>query len=715
MAKVGKILLAVVQIGAIIALNYFAPGLGAAITGAAIGSASATFAASIIVAVGTVAIALGGALLSQALFGRSLDMGRQKINVRLEEATRWICAGPVLQGGACVFAEVDSGGNLWWIIVHCDSILTSTPAYYLDNNLVTVNASNDVTTSDFTDDGKIYWKIWTHTYTESDPVPSAATELAAAFPSKWPTVSHMLVGTTYSVMRGRAIKLRNRYKVYKWRGPLGLGEPNLAIFADWSNMYDPRDETQTLGDRTTYKPSRNLALIWAWWRTHPFGRKKSESDVNWDIIATEADICDESVVGIESTQARYECAVAAPDNTDRVTVENNILLAGDAQLMFDDDGKTYIDVGDYEAPTLSFGRNRDIITMASVEAQDGESETQGVIVRYTDHNANYTMQPSAPWYNPNYYVSGEGVTFLKIDIPTCFNHNQAMRLAKSVGLRSQPTHKIGPTVGLRGIRALQERIVDIVYDNQFAGDYEIMSPVEVDESGMFCTLGLVPIDASRFDLLTGEELPRPASSSSAGSVSLSLPTGVTIGYNNGRIEASFDSPPREDILYEFQYIAQADWTDTSADQWADMSVDMDTLFAYSGAVDSGVAQYIRWRTVTPGGASTAWYDPPYSLGAVVPTLSSPTNFAASDGTGEVVITWRNPNDVRFDHVIIYRFTSDTFGSATDISGDITGALGANETYTDTVAAGTYYYWLIAYNSDESISSATIGSITGTSS
>ena len=715
MAKVGKILLAVVQIGAIIALNTFIPGSSLAAGFGSFLGVSSQLAGNILIAIGTVAVALGGALLSQALFGKSLDMGRQKINVRLEEATRWICAGPVLQGGACVFAEHDSLGNIWWVIVHCDSILTSTPEYYLDNLLVTVNGSNEVTTDDFTDDGDVYWKIWTHTYTESDPVPSAATELAAAFPSKWSTVSHMLVGTTYSVMRGRAIKLRNRYKVYKWRGPLGLGEPNLAIFADWSNMYDPRDVTQTLGDRTTYKPSRNLALIWAWWRTHPFGRKKSESDINWDNIAIEADICDESIVGIESTQARYECAIAAPDNTDRVTVENNILLAGDAQLVFDDNGKTYIDVGDYEAPTLSFGRNRDIITMASVEAQDGESETQGVIVRYTDHNANYSVQSSAPWYNPNYYVAGEGVTFLKIDIPTCFNHNQAMRLAKSIGLRSQPTHKIGPTVGLRGIRALQERIVDIVYDNQFAGDYEIMSPVEVDESGMFCTLGLVPIDANRFDLLSGEELPRPASSSSAGTTSLSLPTGVTIGYNNGRIEASFDSPPREDIAYEFQYIAQADWTDTSADQWADMNVDMDTLFAYSGAVDSSVAQYIRWRTVTPGGSSTAWYDPPYSLGAVVAAIPAPTSFSATDGTGEVNLTWRNPNDSRFDHVIIYRYTSDTFGSASDISGDITGALGANETYTDTVAAGTYYYWLIAYNSDESITSATVGSVVGVSS
>lgn len=687
MAKVGKILLAVVQIAAIVAINYFAPVFGGYLS------------AALIAAVGTVAITLGGALLSNALFGKKIDMGQQKINVRLEEASRWNCAGPVMQGGAVVFAEHDAVGNLWWVIIHCDSIMTSTPAYYLDNMLVTVNGSGEVTTPEFTDKGTVNWTIKTYTYTESDPTPPAATDLAAAFPSLWPTVSHMLVGTTYSVVKGRSVKVEKRYKVYKWRGPLGLGEPNLAIFADWSNMYDPRDETQTLGDRTTYKPSRNAALIWAWWRTHPFGRQKSESEIEWDEIAFNADICDETVVGIESTQKRYECAIAAQDNIDKVTIETNIILASDGQIVFNDEGKSFLKVGYYYVPTLSLGRNRDIITMASVEAQDGESETQGVIVRYTDHNANHTIQPSAAWYNPNYYVSGVGNTFLKIDIPTCFNHNQAMRLAKSIGMRSQPTHKLGPTTGLRGLRAMQERIVNLVYDNEFAGDYEIISPVEVDESGMFCSLGLAPMDENRFDLQLGEEKPRPAATTSSSSATLDLPVTDTIDFVNNRIEITFEVPLRDDVTYEFQYIPEDDWSDDDADPWANMSVNMDALFAYSGSVDTTSGYYIRWRTVTAGGSSTDWYDPPYLLDAQGIIAPFELTATATD-SDSVEVRYRQPRTLLLDYSHVLADETAVIGSAAQVGADQYGSPGEVVTITeDSIVAGPRSYWAVAFDDD----------------
>lgn len=605
--KLGKILLSIVTIAAIITLSIVVPGGGLAASLAAGLGISATAAATLIIAVGSIAISLIGSLLSATLFGGGpkSDIAAAKINVRLEQPPRWINAGLVLQGGGVLFAEFDTGGNLWWLVVHCDSIATGDIQVYFDSIPVTVDpGTREVTTVDFVDDmGVRYFKIWHHTYTESDPIPDAATELEAAFPGVWDTASHLLVGTTFSVIRGRAIKIEDRFKIYRWRGSLGLGEPNVAILCDWSNMYDPRDPTQVLGDRTTYKPSRNASLIWAWWRTHPYGRKKAESEINWIKVGEQADICDQSIVGIETTQPRYECAMAAQDRIDRASIEKQIIVSCDGQLVFDDDGKTWMRVGYYEQPTLSLSRNRDIITMESVEAQDGESETQGVVVRYIDPDSNYTLQPSAPWYNPNFYNAGQGNTFLTVDIPTITNHNQAMRVAKSIGMRSQPLQKIAPSVGLRGLQAMQERFVDIVYDNVFAGDYEIVTPVEVDESGLFCSLGLVPVDANRFTLLAGEEKTKPNSENTATSASLPLPTNVDVNFNNGRIEATFDAPPRDDITYQFQFVSV---TDFSTGQWSDMVTDMTALFAYSGAVDRSQDQYVRWRTVSSGGTPNAW-------------------------------------------------------------------------------------------------------------
>lgn len=601
MAKVGKILIAVVTIAAIIALNYFVPGSGILIAGL-----SAKASAFLIIAIGSVLISLASTLLTQALFKPKSPMTEAKINVRLEAPPRWTNGGLALQGGGVLFAEFDSLGNFWYLIVHCDSILTGTPEYVLDSIPVTVDGSGNVTSSDFMYKGVSYFTLWTHTYSETDITPTGATELAAAFPGKWDVDDHRLVGTTFTVVRCKPIKIADRAKIYRWRGPIGLGEPNVAVLGEWSNMYDPRDETQILGNRSTYKPSRNAEIVWAWWRTHRFGMNKPESEINWERVAEQADICDQTVTGIEGDQPRYECGIAARDDIARGDIQQQIIMSCDGQIVFDDDGKTWMRVGAYYTPSLTLSRNRDIITMESVEARDGGSETQGVVVRYIEPNAGYTLQPSAPWYNPDFYDPGQGNTFLTVDVPTCFNHNQAMRLAKAFGKRSQPLQKIAPTVGLRGLQAMQERVVNIVYDNTFAGDYEIATPVEVDESGVFCSLGLVPVDADRWNLLSGEEKPRPNSNTAEEAIVVPEPEGVDAEYINGRIEVTFDAPDRDDVSFEFQYIATSD---LASDRWLSMAVEMDELFAYSGVISPDASYQVRWRGISTGGAFTDWSDP----------------------------------------------------------------------------------------------------------
>jgi len=444
--------------------------------------------------------------------------------------------------------------------------------------------------------------------------------LIAAFPGKW-TTDHKLVGTTYSVVQIRPLKIENRYLIYKWRGPIGVGEPSLGLVALWSNAYDPRDVTQTNGVPATYKPTRNPVLLWAWYRTHRRGRNKSRNSINWNKIAEQANICDLTVVGIEGSQPRYECGVAIPESKERHVGEQEILMTCDAQLVFDDDGKCWPRVGSYYVPTLHLYRNRDIVALESVEAQNGESETDGVIVRYTDKLANYTVQPAAAWVNPLYYVPGTTPRYLKIDALGIQNHNQAMRLAKSIGLRSQPLHKILPTVGLRGLKARQERIIDFNYDNTFAGDYEIVTPVEVDKVGVFCGFGLVPIDENRFDLLPGEEKPRPVFTDAQESSLPTMPSGVVVDYNDGRFEITFDPPSRDDVRYEFEYIKTSSYTGTDADLWSKMTVQMDDEFAFSGGLVQNQNWSIRWRSVSSGGQASDWLDPLYEISSTTLTLS----------------------------------------------------------------------------------------------
>lgn len=644
---------------------------------------------------------------------------RLKFNVRIPEPPRWIIAGETLVGGSALFGEFDEDGNFWYVIVHSDSEVTNLNdiTYYCDNEQITVDpTTHEVLTAAFRlddhqdtvendGDWNPFMWVWTTTYTSTDPTPPGITELMTALPTKW-TSDHKLVGTTYTVIKMGAVEAANRHKLYHWRGPFQMGEPSVSILGKWSRAYDPREVDHTLGTPATYEFSTNPVIQWAWFRTHRYGRNKSNDSINWDKIAEQADLCDETVIGDYGTQPRYTCAVAIPDDRIRSEAEQDILMCMDAQLMFDTDGKCWPRVGYYEAPTVTFTRNRDIVAMASLETQSAENETQGVIVRYTEPEAKYTIQPSAPWYNPAYYVPGEKASFLTIDAPSCYNHNQAMRLAKAFGQRLQPLQRLAPTVSLRGLRAKRERIIELRYDDVFTGTYEIYAPVRIDANGIVCNMTVVPIGADRWDLLEGEEKSKPVIDDVEGIGPPAAPAGVAYSYIDGRIRATFTAPTRKDVVYEFQYVLTSD---IGTDQWLDFSTNMTDLIADSGAITANTSYSLRYRSVAPSGAKSAYNTPStFNTNVALPPVQS---FNVTGGIGANTITWRNPADIRHDHIDLYRATSAVFGSATMVHTQ-TGGPSQDQDYTDTLALGTYYYWIICYTSGGAISSTTTGPLSG---
>lgn len=684
---------------AIAALIYFAPGIGTAIA-SKIGIASG-FVGSLI---GTAIVAAGAFLISTVLLGagRAPDMEAGTTNVKINDPPRWLHAGRARSGGGALFGEFDAQGRFWFIIVHSDSILHAPYSYFLDDLPVTVGAdryvlnkefrlqtNKDKDPADVDGQGRGYVRIWTTTYSETDPTPPRIAALDGALPAKW-TADHRLVGTTFSVVCMDALPVEHRYKIYRWRGPFGLGEPAVSVAGDWSNMYDPRDPAQVLGNRTTYKPSRNAALVWAWWRTHPFGRNKPESSINWTRIAEQADISADIVEGIEGAQPRYEVGVGFVDSKRRGDAEKEIMMACDGQIVFDDDGKTWLRVGHWEAPTLSFSRNRDIMAMSSMEAQDGESETHGVIVKYTEPAANFTVQPSAAWLNPIYYDPLTTPKFLTVDAQACQNHNQAMRLAKAIGMRSQPRHKIGPTLNLRGLRARQERIVEIRYDNVFDGIYEIATPVELDAAGIFTGFGAVPVDPSRWTLLPGEEQPMPVVDGSGGAITYPPITGENVYLSEGAIRIDFPPLDRADATYVAEYILTSAITGGENDPWQSMQVNVDT--ATSGLLLDGSDYTVRYRYVTASGRGPAWE---YATISTVAVLPPAVGVSAAAVEGKAVVTWKNPQDLRFFSSDVWRGTSADFSAATKIVDNYAGGIGQVQSITDDPGIGTWRYWVVA--------------------
>ena len=534
-----------------------------------------------------------------------------KTTVRIQEPVRWLNAGLYRQGGGVVFGEFDNEGCFWSVIIHSDSILVGIVDHYLDDTLVQLDASGNVITNEFcltpdfdpyTGSGPrvTYFNIQTTTYSPSDPVPPPIAALRARFPTLW-TNEHVLAGTTYSVMKCNSIPFEERYKIYRWRGAFGLGEPALSIVGDWNIAFDPRDPAQSLNNPSTYKFTKNPVLLWAWFRTHPRGRNKSSNAIAWEKVAEQADICDQIVTGINGTHRRYECGVAAPEDKERNLVEQEILMTCDAILMFDDVGRAWPRVGYYEHPSVTIHRNRDIVAMEAIDNSNIEDQKQGVIVRYLEPSANYALQPSAPWRNPEYYRAGEPADYLIIDIPACQNHNQAMRLAKIIGERSQSNYRLGPTVGMRGLNVRNERIIDVAYDNVYSGPHEVITPVQVDPNGILWGFGCVPINENRYDLLPGEELPPPVGngmvSGSANSMD-ALQNFHVDGFNNA-FTVTFTPPTRQDVTAQVQY------SRVGTSFFLNMTINTQAGNGFSGTIESG-DYLIRHRTVTTGGNVSAW-------------------------------------------------------------------------------------------------------------
>lgn len=687
-----------VALVAIAALTYYTFGAGGLVASGALGSGFLG------VAIGSAIVAAGTYIIQTALMssGRAPKMDAGKVNVRISDPPRWLHCGRARSGGGVVFGEFDAEGRFWYVVIHSDEILHAPYSYFLDDEPVTLGSDGYVQQAAFRlkmnkdrdpaevdGEGKGYVRIWTTTYSATDPVPPRIAALDAALGTLW-TPDHKLVGTTFSVVCMDAIKIEHRHKIYRWRGPFGMGEPAVSIVGDWSSAYDPRDPTQTLGNRASYKPTRNAALAWAWFRTHPFGRGKPESSINWERIAGEADICDQDVTGIEGTQKRYEAALAIVDSKRRADAEREILLSCDGQLVFDEDGRSWVRVGQWEAPTLAFSRNRDIMAMSSVEPQDGESETQGVIVNYVEPDANYTTQPSAAWLNPLYYDPLSTPKFLTVDVLACTNHNQAMRLAKAIGMRSQPRHKITPEVNLRGLQARQQRIVTINYDNTFAGDYEIATNVELDASGIMTGFGAVPVDPARWTLLPGEEAPKPVVDGTSGTVSYPPITGESVYYADSTLRIDFPALARDDAAYVAEYIPTSAITGAETDPWTPMAINEVT--AVSATVPAGVSYTVRYRYVVGSGAGSSWE---YSVISPETPMPAPEGLTATGGVGQAVIGWQNPQDLRFKSSDTWRGSTTDFGSATKIVANYPGGVGQVQSITDTVAPGVWYFWNVA--------------------
>ncbi|MFN7051147.1 MAG: hypothetical protein ACK4NH_03435, partial [Gemmobacter sp.] len=550
-----------------------------------------------------------------------------RVNSRREDAPRWQLAGRVCAGGETgIFGEHDADGNFWFIAAHGDAELVGDPAYMLDGIEVTVSDGTDgflageVLTDDFclrTNKKRYersgtqvpYVRLWTVAPDAANVYGTLPAEFLAAFPEL--PADFRLAGVCFTVVRCKAIGRKNRNNIWHWSGGFRLGEPTINLIGDFNRMYDPRDAGQDVDDPDTWgSGASNPALIWAWWRVTARGRNRPVTEINWDLVATAADACDELVADRTATMIpRYRCGVAFPDNRPRHECEAEILKSMAAFVAYDDEGKAYPVPGVYEAADLTFYGSRDVLDYQTQIIDDGEAAVHGVIVEYISPEHGWTKQPCAPWVNPLYYDGTSEPIYQTISILGCQNHNQAVRLAKDYGLTIGAAKKAALNVGLKGELAKTRRSIILDLDSDFTGEFKIATPVENSADGQSYGFAIVPMSSMQYDLEPGEEGVPPQVTPSldidddleaAVDVVVSAVRVATSSGDAVRIEATFDAPVREDREFSFRFSLQGSGV------YEDMTVDMDELRAWSPIVEAGATYEVQWQTTTAGGRASDW-------------------------------------------------------------------------------------------------------------
>lgn len=201
-------------------------------------------------------------------------------------------------------------------------------------------------------------------------------------------------------------------------------------------VYDWRDPTQSRSDPTTWKFSKNSALIIAWHLCdNPFGYKRDFDKTILPVIdmwTEEANVCDETVArAAGGSEARYECH--GWTTTDRNPKEglNAMLASCDGWLCNRGDGAVLLVVGKFREEYVATISDEDIAGYTIQSDVAEEDEINRLVPRFTYPATDYTDTDTDFWEDIDAQLTAGQVLSQDAD----FSWVQSWTQARRLGLR----------------------------------------------------------------------------------------------------------------------------------------------------------------------------------------------------------------------------------------------------------------------------------------
>jgi len=589
-------------------------------------------------------------------------------NISQAAAARRRAYGAVLLGGVRAFFEAKDG-VLHIVIVHNEGAISEIIDFVIDGEKVVLDDSGITidTGGAFSFDGLV--QIKTRNGTQSDYA-----DLLDAFPAMW-TADHRIEGsvTTYARLTGPS---PSRISAIFPKGANTV----IQMIVNGAEVFDPRTDTVGFDD--------NPGLVARDFMSHPDGMRIPEVHFDDDAISAFADICDAQ---------GYRAAGTYSLNDEPRNVLEAIMKTCDGQPYLTPEGKIGLMGGQYSEPDVTIGQD-DILEVnweTGVDAMTDFNVLKGV---YT--SADHNFKPAeAPERRNEALLDTQAERTETLDVPWCPDGNQMQKLMQTYEMRERPRYRVNIVTNLVGIKARFPKgdgIHTIRIDHpRIGGVYEVLSHGYSAESGK-CRIGL----RSTFDAWSDVEL-KPLSPSLAAltqniqvapvpsDLALSQEIIAISGQTSGvQIVAQVSDPNRNDLqlIVEFKQ--------TAASQWTRMSVAEGALRAVSGVVAEG--EYDVRAYWFGQGALEADY--PEGTITVIsnPTVpATPTEFDGSASGSSASLSWVNA-PANYSATRIFRNTVDSYAGASFVD-DVAGLAGQPSSFTDSPAAGTYFYWAVTLN------------------
>lgn len=453
---------------------------------------------------------------------------------------RFHAAGQLRVGGVYHYRQVDSGFLLYGVVINCGPI-DSLIAHLVDDELQVTQPATEAAYVPYGSaiveptQGMKYFQTMLLQWVNGAPrqvpgpfIPASRYEFINATPAG--AVSRILrhrvgggVGDSSSGLwtsgsgapffwdDGRLCRgLTCMYS--EWIGNLvGLGATMASFLNVYPNRYpqqsfiirgepifDPRDNAQSFDDVSTWKWSRNPALIWAWYWTHEDGGRLAFDEIDWDSVAQAATDCERDVPAYGGgTEPFALCDIQWNTSEARADVEARILAACDG-VVFERNGRQAIWIIQDIEPTVTLTAV-DIASLTWDANAGALDEANYIQASYAEPRAHYANMATIS-VTDDASIARVGERPATIPLPVVTGFNQAYRLTHRVLRRRNPPQFVTITGGPRMLRAAGEFIVRIeAPDYGVEGKFLVSDLVAVDANLSSATMRFKQIADDAFD------------------------------------------------------------------------------------------------------------------------------------------------------------------------------------------------------------------------